>query len=369
MGKTVVGLFDNRAEARAVVQELLGEGFNREHVSVMSKRVEGQDPEVEYVEEDGREQVEDMAKGAGTGAAIGGAAGLFLSVVAGAAVPGIGPVLAAGPLAAIIAGAGIGATAGGLVSGLTRLGVPDDDADFFAEGVRRGGTLVSVEASDGQAARAVAAMKRHGAVEIDKRSAEWRDQGWTGFGAEALGPHVTPPPEPEVERRGAGAADSRGAARAAGAPPRETEGRGLTVPVIEEELKATRREVEGGGVRVGRRVEERPVEEQVRLREERVSVERRPADYAFRGSELEAFKEGQFEIREAYEELIVNKRAHVVEEIVINKDVAERTETIRDTVRRTEVEVERVEPERAHGAAASAERRDRSGDPRRADER
>jgi uncharacterized protein (TIGR02271 family) len=357
MAKTVVGLFDNRAEAQAVVSDLLAAGFRRESVSAMSKKMDGRDPEVEYVEEDGREQIEEMAKGAGAGAAIGGAAGLFLSVVAGAAVPGIGPVLAAGPLAAILAGAGIGATAGGLISGLTRLGVPDDDAHFYAEGLRRGGTLVSVEAADDEAERAVAVMKQHGAVEIDKRAAEWREQGWTGFSEETLRPLVTPPSDiatgskrggrdeaqPRAsERTGERASEVTAEHRLADAPPAGG-GRGLTVPVAEESLEVGRREVERGGVRVERRVEERPVEEEVRLREERVNVERRPADYTFHGSEMEAFKEGQLEIREAYEELIVNKKARVVEEVVINKRVEERTETVRETLRRSEVDVEPLE--------------------------
>src|SRR5918998_5905159 len=187
MAKTVIGLFDNRAEAQSVVQELLSENFRREEISVMSKKLEGQDAReehVEYVEEDGDEQIKDMAKGAGTGAAIGGLAGLLLSLTS-LAIPGIGPVLAAGPLAAVIAGAGIGATAGGLISGLTRLGVSEDDANYYAEGVRRGGTLISVDAPDEQAERAVAIMKRHGAVEIDKRAAQWRDEGWSGFDSNA----------------------------------------------------------------------------------------------------------------------------------------------------------------------------------------
>jgi uncharacterized protein (TIGR02271 family) len=379
MGKTVVGLFDNRAEAQTVVQELLAEGFRREHISIMSKRIDGQDVNVQYVEEDGHAQIEDMARGAGTGAAIGGAAGLFLSVVAGASVPGIGPVLAAGPLAAILAGAGIGATAGGLISGLTRLGVPDDDANFYAEGLRRGGTLVSVEASDDTAARAVAVMKHHGAVEIDKRSAEWREQGWTGFDEETFRPHVTPPSElvgdagrraerAEVTERPNRFVASEVTAEHSPVNPALAAGQSaheLRVPVSEEELRVGKREVERGGVRVERRVEERPVEQQVNLREERVQVERRPVDYTFHGSELEAFKEGQLEIREAYEELIVNKKARVVEEIVINKNVEERTETVRDRLRRTEVNVEPLEPGRARGAAAA----EGGGDnPRRADE-
>ena len=101
MAKTVIGLFDNRAEAQSVVQELLGAGFRRDDISVMSKKIEGQDRQtregeaVAYVEEDGEEQIKDMAKGAGTGAAIGGLAGLLLSLTS-LAIPGIGPVLAAG---------------------------------------------------------------------------------------------------------------------------------------------------------------------------------------------------------------------------------------------------------------------------------
>jgi uncharacterized protein (TIGR02271 family) len=374
MAKTVVGLFDNRAEAQAVVSDLLAEGFRRESVSAMSKKMDGRDPAVEYVEEDGREQVEEMAKGAGAGAAIGGAAGLFLSVVAGAAVPGIGPVLAAGPLAAILAGAGIGATAGGLISGLTRLGVPDDDAHFYAEGLRRGGTLVSVEAADDEADRAVAVMKRRGAVEIDKRAAEWRAEGWAGFGEETLRPLVTPPSElvgggrrdESRPRAGERRAESASEVTAELAPPTALPPGGrrdLTVPIAEESLEVGRREVERGGVRVERRVEERPVEEEVRLREERVNVERRAADYTFHGSEMEAFKEGQLEIREAYEELIVSKKARVVEEVIINKEVEERTETVRETLRRSEVDVEPLEGGRARRAAAEG-----AGDAFRGDE-
>src|SRR4028118_887125 len=99
MAKTVIGLFDNRAEAQSVVQELLGEGFGRDDISVMSKKIEGQEDKrgevVAYVEEDGDEQIKDMAKGAGTGAAIGGLAGLLVSLTA-LAIPGLGPVLPAG---------------------------------------------------------------------------------------------------------------------------------------------------------------------------------------------------------------------------------------------------------------------------------
>jgi uncharacterized protein (TIGR02271 family) len=362
MAKTVIGLFDNRAEAQSVVQELLGEGFRRDDISVMSKKIEGQDNRqqqgevVAYVEEDGEEQIKDMAKGAGTGAAIGGLAGLLLSLTA-FAIPGIGPVLAAGPLAAVIAGAGIGATAGGLISGLTRLGVPEEDADYYAEGVRRGGTLISVEASDEKAGRAVTIMKRHGAVEIDKRAAEWRNDGWSGFDSNVTetaydafaGGNQTNASVSEVT------AEHQ---RLTTEPRAATKGQ-VAVPVVEEQLQVGKREVERGGVRLQTRVTEKPVEESVELREEHVNVERRPVDYTFHGTESEAFKESLVEIREAYEELVVNKKARVVEEVVVNKDVEQRTETVHETLRRTDVNVEPIDNTgKARGASASAHQGD-----------
>jgi uncharacterized protein (TIGR02271 family) len=360
MAKTVIGLFDNRAEAQSVVQELMGEGFRRDDISVMSKKLEGQDDKqgevVAYVEEDGDEQIKDMAKGAGTGAAIGGLAGLLVSLTA-LAIPGIGPVLAAGPLAAVIAGAGIGATAGGLISGLTRLGVPEDDANYYAEGVRRGGTLVSVDAADDRAESAVAIMKRHGAVEIDKRAAQWRDEGWSGFDANATqtafnafagGGQTNDASASEVT-----AEHQRVAAtpRAAATPPQGQ----VAVPVVEEQLQVGKREVERGGVRVETHVSEKPVSENVELREEHVNVERRPVDYTFHGTESEAFKESLVEIREAYEELVVKKKARVVEEVVVNKDVEQHTETVHETLRRTDVNVEPIDTGKARGASASTQ--------------
>jgi uncharacterized protein (TIGR02271 family) len=379
MAKTVVGLFDDRGVAHDVVRELISEGFARDRISVMQRQPEGTDIDrgaVEYVEEDGREQVEDMAKGAGAGAAIGGTAALLLSLTA-VAIPGIGLVLAAGPLAALLAGAGVGAAAGGLVSGLTRLGVEEDEADTYAEGLRRGGTLVSVVSPDHKADRAVSVMKHLGAVEIDKRAAEWRAEGWTGLRAETLRPHVNPDHAEGAERAAAPLAQRRDATEITAehepvaaplaaqteadefnVPPPE-----VAIPVVEEELRVGKREVERGGVRVQKRVTETPVEEEVTLREEHVNVERRPADYTFHGSEVEAFQESVVEIREAYEEMIVNKKARVVEEIVIGKDVEERTETVHETLRRTDVEVEPLEPGRARGAAAAADDR-----PRRADD-
>ena len=368
MAKTVVGLFDDRAAAQNAVRELAAEGFRGDEVSLVSKKPDGKGVEVEYVEEDGREQIEDMAKGAGTGAAIGAGAALLLSLTA-LSIPGIGPVLAAGPLAALIAGAGVGAAAGGLASGLTRLGVEDDDANTYAEGLKRGGTLVTVNTDNERADLAVNLLRRLGAVEIDKRAAEWRESGWRGFAeTETLRPHVTPDADEEATRRvdrGTEITAEHEPVRAqalAGAPRGGTEADDefavpppeVAIPVVAEELQVGKREVERGGVRVQKRVSETPVEEDVTLREEHVNVDRRPADYTFHGSDSEAFQESVVEIREAYEELILNKKARVVEEVVINKDVDERTETVRETLRKTEVEVEPLDlGEQTRAASAS----------------
>ena len=116
------------------------------------------------------------------------------------------------------------------------------------------------------------------------------------------------------------------------------------IPVVEEELRVGKREVEKGGVRITSKVTETPVEEEVRLREERINVERRPVDRPVTSSD-NAFQMGAIEVTESAEEAVVAKSARVVEEVVVNKDVQERTETVRDTLHRTDVDVEQVEDE------------------------
>jgi len=110
------------------------------------------------------------------------------------------------------------------------------------------------------------------------------------------------------------------------------------LPVVEEDIDIGKRQVETGGVRVHTKIQERPVEEQVNLREERVNVERRPVDRPVSDANA-AFQEQSFEVTEMAEQPVVRKRARVIEEVVISKDVQERTETIQDTVRRQDVHV------------------------------
>lgn len=119
--------------------------------------------------------------------------------------------------------------------------------------------------------------------------------------------------------------------------------REMTIPVVEENLEVGKRTVETGGVRVRSRIVERPVEETLRLREEHVVVNRRPVDRAATDADFSNFKEGDIEITERAEQAVVGKEARVVGEVAIGKTVEEHDKTITDTVRKTEVDVEKLD--------------------------
>jgi uncharacterized membrane protein len=175
MAKTVVGLFDDFSEAQSVVQELVNNGYAREDISLAANDATG-----EYAKYKDSGGMSGTAIGAGTGAVVGGIGGLLVGLGA-LTIPGIGPIVAAGPLIATLTGAGVGAVAGGLIGALTDIGVPEEEAGYYAEGVRRGGTLVAVRAEDHLADRAAEIMESHHAVDIDQRAAYWRESGWSGY--------------------------------------------------------------------------------------------------------------------------------------------------------------------------------------------
>ena len=113
-----------------------------------------------------------------------------------------------------------------------------------------------------------------------------------------------------------------------------------SIPIIEERLEVGKKSVQTGGMRLRSRIVEHPVEEQVRLREENVQVKRNAVDRPATDADFAAFKEGQIEMKESKEVPVVSKQARVVEEVSLGKEVNERNETVRDTVRKTEVDVE-----------------------------
>ena len=202
---------------------------------------------------------------------------------------------------------------------------PAGESGRYAEAIRRGGTVVIVDAADereaDKARETLDAMG--GTIDLEERATHWSREGWTGFDANA---------------RYTGADTVQSAATTG----RQVGEQPAVMPVVQEELQVGKRAVSKGGVRVIQRVTETPVKEMVRLREERAIVERRPADRPASEADFANFKEGTIEVRETTEEPVVSKAARVVEEVVVGKQVDERTETVSDTVRRTDVEVEQL---------------------------
>lgn len=171
--QTITGLFDNHASARSAVNALENQGVPSSDISIVGRN--GDDS--------GIDAAEGAATGAGLGAAVGGAGGLLAGLGL-MAIPGLGPVVAAGWLASTLAGAAAGAAAGGvaggLIGGLMDAGVDENDAHVYAEGVRRGGTVVTARVQD-DLAPAARSILSSDAVDIARRRELYAAEGWTGY--------------------------------------------------------------------------------------------------------------------------------------------------------------------------------------------
>jgi hypothetical protein len=177
---TVVGVFNSVHDAKNAVQHLENQGFSRDDVSLVCSNVaSGYDRLTEADRSAMADKTSDVVADAGIGAAIGGVGGLLLGL-AGAAIPGIGPILAAGPIVSALTGAGIGAAGGGLIGALTESGVPEEHANYYSEAVRRGNVLVTVRAEGERADRASEVLDQHGAFDVDERVSGWKNSGWSG---------------------------------------------------------------------------------------------------------------------------------------------------------------------------------------------
>lgn len=248
-----------------------------------------------------------------------------------------------------------------------------DEVSAYAEAVRRGGAVVKVDVDeDDQVDIARDTLQTAGAVDIEERVAEWRQAGWSGEPAgmasegdslirsgrdsgEALAGGQTAGVWSPSGSSGMAAGGQSGALsqRDAGAD-RGTE---EVIPVVKEELEVGKRTVGTGGVRVYARAVEQPVQESVELREEHAHVERHPVDRPASDSDLDAFRDRTVEVRETAEKAVAQKTARVVEEVVVGKEATQRTETISDTLRNTEVEVERLAPQADPSSAGSRDGR------------
>ncbi|WP_371347181.1 hypothetical protein [Ancylobacter sp. IITR112] len=205
---TVSGLFDSYDDALTAVNKLQALGIDRAQISLVANNADdwyGRDtaaaPAAEHRDHAGHDEShagEGAATGAGIGAVVGGAGGLLTGLGL-MAIPGVGPVVAAGWLVAtgagVVAGAAAGGAVGGIVGAMTSEGVPEERAHVYAEGVRRGGTVVSARVPDDREAEAQAILDAESGVDVGARERAYRDEGWTRFDPDA--PAYT---APEVQR-------------------------------------------------------------------------------------------------------------------------------------------------------------------------
>ena len=299
----VTGLFPDRDSAERAYQDLSSRGYGNDDVNLVMS------DETRKRHFSGSDSVKTelgtkAAEGAGIGAGIGGTLGAIAAAVAAVgtsiALPGIGLVIA-GPLAAALVGAGAGGAAGGLLGALIGWGIPEETVERYEQGIKEGGILMAVKPRSDEDAQHF--------------TSRWQDH--TPATANAAMPST------------------------AGTTARTGSTESGTIPVIEEQLEIGKRQVETGTVHVTSHIVETPVNESVTLREEHADIQRRPVDRPATEADLDAFKEETIEVRQMAEKAVVNKTAHVVEEVVVGKTATTNTQQISDTVRKTVVDIER----------------------------
>ena len=185
MTRTISRLFDSYSQAKAAVEALEQAGFTSSEVSLLS-RYRDDNTLADDAEGSG------AAAGAAAGAVVGGGTGL-LAALGIIAIPGIGPLVAAGVLATTLVGAGTGGVVGGLIGALTDYGVSEEDAHVYSEGVRRGSSLVTVRTDDARVAQAETILNSLNPVDTRQRRQEYEAGGWSehdpnskGFTAEEI---------------------------------------------------------------------------------------------------------------------------------------------------------------------------------------
>jgi hypothetical protein len=177
--RTITGLFDSHDEADRAVRSLKDAGISRDDISIVANNADGS-----YGADKADDVADGVGAGAGVGAVVGGTGGL-LAGLGMLAIPGIGPVVAGGWLLATaigaVTGAAVGGAAGGLIGALTDAGVDERDAHVYAEGVRRGGILVTARVEDSRADAAASILRDSSVVDIEARRRDYEAEGWESF--------------------------------------------------------------------------------------------------------------------------------------------------------------------------------------------
>lgn len=315
MARTIAGLFDTYAEAQTAVQQLVDQGVPRGDISVVANQAStGYTGTEDLGQGHGSEAADAAGRDATKGTAVGGVLGLLVGLGF-LAVPGVGPLLAAGPILAALTGAGIGAAAGGLIGALTHAGVSKDRAQYYAEGVRRGGTVVTVSvADDAQAATADAILNGPGVVDIDRRADFYRSEdNYTGFDDTAV--PYTPAQIAEDRQR---------------------------LLLHEERLSATKQSVQAGEVTLHKDVITETKSIDVPVTREEVVIER----HAVAPGTVDAgaaFQDETIRVPVTEERVSVGKTTVVTGEVGIGKRAVTETQHVTDTVRHEEAVVENAD--------------------------
>jgi uncharacterized protein (TIGR02271 family) len=249
----------------------------------------------------------------------------------------------------------------GIGSWLSNLFVSDDDRPAYEEGVRRGGFMLCAEVDgDEDADKIVQILEETSAFDLDERQQNWRSEGWEGrssqqsttsggqgfmAGSQNFGDNDRSfgSTEGSSDRSFAGTEGSsdQSFGSTGGSSDRTIEEE--RIPIMQEELRVGKRQVDRGGARVRSYMRETPVSEQVNLREENISVERRPVNESISSNELgggDMLQDREIEMHATGEEAVIGKDARVTEELVVRKTADEHRENVQDTVRHTEVDVD-----------------------------
>ncbi|NHZ92440.1 DUF2382 domain-containing protein [Massilia sp. CCM 8733] len=216
-------------------------------------------------------------------------------------------------------------------------GERSEHARMYSEAMERGHYLLTVTSTtEHEIERAADIVERHGPLDIDEHAGQWQGamQGGDAMRAQTLSQQST-----------SGSAQGGGAQGSAMGGSQQRAADTTAIPVIQEELRVGKREVQRGGVRIYQRIVETPVSESIGLREEHVNVQRRAVDKMVDPADIAAFQENTIELRETAEEAVVEKSARMVEEVIVGKEVTQRQEQITDTLRHTEVDIEQLAPD------------------------
>lgn len=228
---------------------------------------------------------------------------------------------------------------GGFWDSLKDLFVPDEDRYAYSEGLSRGGTMLSVTADDAHAEKAMDILEEEGSIDFEERETAWRSEGWTGYSAPSATTTSTVGTTAALGAMSTAATSTRTTGVETRSP---TAGQPVdeVIPIIEEKLSVGKRMTDHGRVRIRSYVVETPVQEQVSLSSEKVTIDRHAVNRPVTAADEALFAEKTIEATERGEVAVVAKEARVVEEVGLRKDATQRTETVSDKVRRTEVEVD-----------------------------